>query len=132
MRMKAQAALVEALVASLVLASAGAYAAKEFYAMSTSGPYQGVNMQNAIFDIEGVTHANAGFGKCIAETNSQCIAAALQSVDQHYLLSYSSLQIGNLTVASGNYLRCTESDYYCFPLNRPNRSMQVCEYLCGD
>lgn len=130
--MKAQAALAEALVASLVLVTASVVVAAAAYQISLSHQTENINMQNAIFDIESVVYSSTPTGECIQSANASCMSGMLQSVNEHYRLSYSKLQVGSVEAASGNYMQCGSSDYYCFPIVANASYMQVCEYLCGD
>ncbi len=129
--MKAQAAVVEAFVATFILASAGIVAANTAYQSSFSSPYKGVGMQNAIFDVEALAYSNTSLGTCIRDVNSSCIGGAVKSVNEHYGLSYFKLEIGNTTVSEGNYLECGSSNYYCFPVASNLSYRQICEYLCS-
>lgn len=128
--MKAQAALAESLVAAFILAAAGIVAANTAYEASFSSQYGAISMQNAVFDIENLLYSNTSLGVCMRNTNSSCIHTILQSVNEHYGLSYSRLEVANAAVSDGNYLECGSSDYYCFPAASGLSYGQVCEYLC--
>ncbi len=129
--MRAQAALLEAMVASLVLIAAGAAIASAAYSASFSTKHAGIDMLNAEFDIESVAYSSTPLGTCVRGANASCVYNMLGSVNEHYALGYSSLQIGNLSIDSGNYLKCRNSDHYCFPIETGRSYSQVCEYLCA-
>lgn len=130
--MKGQAALAEALVASLVLMTAGTVVAATAYQSSLSHRPASINMQNAEFDIESVAYSGTYLGGCIRNASMPCMSGMLQSVNEHYGLSYSKLQVGAIAAASGNYMECGSNGYYCFPLAANALYEQVCEYLCSD
>ena len=128
--MKAQAALLEALVAALILAAAGVVVANAAYESSLSSQYGTISMQNAVFDLENLAYSNTGLGACIRDANSSCVDVILKNVNEHYGLSYSELNIGNALLSEGNYTECANSDYYCFPAESNLSYYQVCEYVC--
>ncbi len=129
--MKAQAALAEALVAAVIFATAGAIVAGMSYHTSLFRP-SSTNMQNAEFDIESIAYSNTYFGKCMTDSNTSCISSMLRSINVHYKLSYSKLQVGGTAADSGNYSLCGNSDHFCFPLLVNASYVLVCEYTCSD
>lgn len=129
--MRAQAALLEAIVASLILIAAGTAMAMAAYSASFSTARGSIDMRNAEFDIESIAYSGTRLGMCMKGANVSCIYDMQESMNKHYNLGYSSLQIGNLSIDSGNYLKCRSSDHYCFPLEEGQSYTQVCEYLCA-
>ena len=129
--MKAQAVLAGALIAAVIFASVGTVVAGISYRASLFQP-SSINMQNAEFDIESITYSSTYLGGCIKSANASCTSTLLRSINEHYRLSYSKLQVGGAISYSGNYLRCGNSDYFCFPVSVNLSYEQVCEYMCSD
>ncbi|MCL4411223.1 hypothetical protein M1452_01645 [Candidatus Marsarchaeota archaeon] len=111
--MKAQAATIEAIMASVFLiSSAGLYSYAAYYA-SQEGPSQ-VNFINAFYDIMEYQYNNSTLTSCILDSGQGCAGSLLSNALSVYRLAYVSVSVDGKTAYAGNPSACAEVQRSCF------------------
>ena len=130
--MKAQFALLEALVSSVLLSSTLAMLSCILYlAPVTTGAYN-FGYGNLFYDFADLLYKNSTAGACFTSGDYACALGFMRSMGTVYRMDYLGFTFGNSTVSYGSKLPCTRSSLECLPV-RLNGSFSVaCLYTCGD
>ena len=128
--MRAQLAVIEAIVASSIGALLFSSVTYISYSYS-SGGMQGVVLHEAVFDIVGIAYRNSTFRACLAVWDEACIGSYLSSFRSIYSLQYISVQNGAASIVSGSSAACLGSVEYCVPMHQNITYTEYCFRLCG-
>jgi len=127
--MKAQAATIEAIIASTMLFSAMSVYAYVAYSISSMKNY--INSYNMIYSFVSATYYNSSFSKCLDLYNQTCILYFLADLKVTYGLSHITLNINNESLNTGNTTSvCHQKQAYCLLLGGAAARI-ACIYTCG-
>jgi len=127
--MKAQAATIEAIIASTMLFSALSVYAYLAYSISSMKNY--ANSYNMIYSLVSAAYYNSTFSKCLNLYNQTCILYFLTDLKVTYGLSYITLSINNESLSVGNTIStCHQKQTYCLLLGGMAARI-ACIYVCG-
>ncbi len=128
--MKAQIAMLEAIVAMSIGTLALSAVAYPAYAYPSDG-VSSIALHNAVFDIVGLASRTSTFNACLAAWDTQCLTSYLHAFMGVYSLQYASVQKGPSSASSGSQAACRRSISYCVPLANASSYTVYCFDLCG-
>ena len=129
--MKAQLALIEAFLASTVLAGMTATTAVLMAAPASINLTRDLAVGNAAYDFVSVAYANSTISDCLENLTYPCSGPILQQFRSVYGLKGMSISVDSRTVSSGNLSGCKASEEECTPVVQGTNYSTACAYLCG-
>jgi hypothetical protein len=126
---KAQAATIEAIMASAFLISSALFYSYAAYHASQQGPAQ-VGAINAFYDIMEYQYNNSTLTSCILGSGHGCAGSLLSNALSVYHLAYVSVSIGGKAASAGNPSACAQLQQSCFIANDAEHYVE-CVSGCG-
>lgn len=129
--MKAQIAMIEVFLSSLILSAMTSLAVTVSYSMSLQQGDFKYNMQNVFYDFTGAIYNNASESACMLFPSKSCISTLLANINLEYQLDGSQLSINNKSIAVGQLGACSAEKTECFPVNKNSTFVLACLTICG-
>lgn len=129
--MKAQLALFEALMSSIVISALISLLAGTLYLSPlTTGAYN-PRYGDLLYDFSGVIYRNVTVGSCFTSNDVACEVGFLKEVKEMYNMDYVEFSVGGSKVRYGSKIACTRSALECLPIKVNDTFTVACLYACG-
>ena len=128
--MRAQMAVFEALVASLLLVSAGVTISHIAY-LNSGAKASAFAYQDMAYDFVEAAYEVPYYRDCFAEWNTTCINPLVSDMKATYAASYVKVQMGDKSAYEGSSSSCRDSFSQCYPFLVNSGYEQLCLYACG-
>lgn len=129
--MKAQFAVVEALLSVMLLSTTLALVAGSAYTTSKLQSDYKTSYGDALYDFSIMATRNQSASSCVSSIGPNC-GQLLSTIISVYGVAYVRLSVGNVSAAQGSYQGCTKSGQLCFPERSAVGYTVECIYICGD
>ena len=129
--MKAQLALFEVLMASIVVSATLSLLAGTMYLSPlTTGAYS-TRYGDLLYDFSNAVYRNATIDSCFTSNDLSCETGFLGSLKGMYRMDYLSFTLENSKVQCGSESACRRSAQECLPLSVNGTFAVACLYACG-
>jgi hypothetical protein len=129
--MKAQLALFEVLMCSIVMSAAMALLAGTMYLSPlTTGAYN-PRYGDLLYDFSGIVYGNATMDSCFTSNDLSCGVSLMKALKSVYGMNYVSFSLGDSKVQYGSDSDCKRSALECLPIHENDTFAVACLYACG-
>ncbi|MDE1810650.1 MAG: hypothetical protein KGH66_01235 [Candidatus Micrarchaeota archaeon] len=128
--MKAQAALIEALLSIAVLSlSITAFANSALDYAGSFSPL-GINSSEIAYKLSEQVYANSTLRSCISLWNQSCMENLSALTSRAYGLRYFGIALGANTASFGSSARCQMVSTFCIPFGMNGTTAMLCMKSC--
>jgi len=129
--MKAQLAMMEVLMSSVVLSTLVSLLTCTLYTSPSAAGAYNPNYGNLVYDFVNLLYQNETMAKCFQSGNLTCETKLLIAAKEVYGMDYVEFSNAGAKVSCGNRLSCKRSALECMPMAMNGTILAACLYACG-